>query len=178
MTSDWECLKAARNGDEEAWLILSKRYKRKLINMTALITGCEETAQDLTQDTFCRLLNAKVKNYAGSFQAYIATIAYRLALKARYRMIRNRNIEEVEIADESSNPAEEIIRSQENRLIFQTVNSLEEGHRDVLILRFYGGLNYEEIATAIGIPIGTVKSRIFYAVKSCRQKLKEKGVIG
>jgi RNA polymerase sigma factor (sigma-70 family) len=56
------------------------------------------------------------------------------------------------------------------------MQSLSDDQREILALRYFGGHSYEEIARITGIPIGTVKSRIFYAIKTCREKLTERGV--
>jgi len=53
-------------------------------------------------------------------------------------------------------------------MVASAINNLDNAHRDILLLRFYAGLSYDEIAVLLDIPLGTVKSRIFYAVKSCR----------
>jgi RNA polymerase sigma-70 factor (ECF subfamily) len=61
--------------------------------------------------------------------------------------------------------------------VARALRTLDAEHRDVLVLRFYGGYSYEEIAKIVEAPLGTVKSRIFYAVKSCRETLQQKGVL-
>jgi len=69
------------------------------------------------------------------------------------------------------------VRDETDRLIVRAIHMLAIEHREVLTLRFFGGHSYEEIARMMEIPIGTVKSRIFYAMKTCREKLKEQGVL-
>jgi RNA polymerase sigma-70 factor (ECF subfamily) len=53
---------------------------------------------------------------------------------------------------------------------------LSNEQREILALRYFGGHSYEEIAEITEVPIGTVKSRIFYAIKVCQEKLRERGV--
>jgi len=56
------------------------------------------------------------------------------------------------------------------------MQSLPADQREILALRFFGGHRYEEIARITEVPIGTVKSRIFYAIKTCRETLRNQGV--
>ncbi len=177
MLSDWDYFDRARNGDEIAWKILYNKYYKLLLKITLLITGSIDTAKDLVQETFIRMINIRLKNRDGSFKSYIATTAYRLALKAKEYSKRNNGLDNVEIPDETSSPLETIIKTESDKIIVGLINSLPDNQRDILILRLYGEQSYEEIARLLKLPLGTVKSRIFYAVKLCRKKLTEKGIM-
>jgi RNA polymerase sigma-70 factor (ECF subfamily) len=176
MTDDWHCLALAHGGDEVAWRVLFQRYYPVLLRMASCITGSRDTAHDLAQESFVRLLRARANHQSGSFRAYLTTITYRLALKERKRQSSKHELETVPLADDSPSPLELAIQNETDRLIFRAIQSLPGEQREILALRFFGGHSYEEVAHITGIPIGTVKSRIFYAVKSCREKLKEQGV--
>lgn len=177
MMSDWECLELARKGDETAWHRLIERHNPQLIKMTLLITGSMDAARDLAQETFVRLFHHGVKHSAGSFKAYLSTIAYRLALKEKKRAARNRDLNHVNPADDAPTPLEAVLQKERDYHLVRVINSLEEHHRNILILRFYGENTYEEIARITNLPLGTVKSRIFYGVKTCQKKLREKGIL-
>lgn len=116
-------------------------------------------------------------NQDGNFKSYITTIAFRLALKEKSRLSRSMEINDTYYVDSSSSPIEKQIIEENQKHIFQAITSLSEQQRDILVLRFYGEHSYEEISEITQLPLGTVKSRIFYAVKACRGKLKEKGVL-
>jgi len=75
MTDDWECLIAARGGDEHAWRVLFERHYPMLVRMISYITGSLETAQDLAQESFVRLLRAEIRHHDGSFKSFLSTIA-------------------------------------------------------------------------------------------------------
>lgn len=177
MISDWEILLDARKGNESACKTLFEKHYRLLVRMAALITGSIDTAKDVTQETFVRLLNRRIKHTKGNFKTYVTTIAFRLALKEKKRSNRNLKIGNHELLDVAVTPAENQINKDNNKHIYKTIISLPENQKEILILRFYGGISYEEIAAILEVPIGTVKSRIFYAVKACRENLKELGVI-
>jgi RNA polymerase sigma-70 factor (ECF subfamily) len=176
MTDDWRCLELARAGDEIAWRVLFDRHYPPLVKMASCITGSLETAQDLAQESFVRLLHVEIRYRDGSFKSFLSTIAYRLALKERKRHNSDRKLDPVLIADGSLSPLELAIRDETDRIIVRVIQSLSIEHREILILRYFGGHSYEEISQITEVPIGTVKSRIFYAIKICQEKLKEQGV--
>jgi RNA polymerase sigma-70 factor (ECF subfamily) len=176
MTDDWQCLDLARGGDEIAWRDLFQRHYPSLVRMASCITGSLDTAHDLAQESFVRLLRVDIRHRNGSFKSYLATIAYRLALKERKRQGSNDGPGPLSIADDAPSPLELAIQNETDRIIVRVMQSLSDDQREILALRYFGGHSYEEIARITGIPIGTVKSRIFYAIKTCREKLTERGV--
>jgi RNA polymerase sigma-70 factor, ECF subfamily len=176
MNDDWRCLELAREGDEIAWRVLFQRHYPSLVRMASCITGSLDTAHDLAQESFVRLLHVDIRHRNGSFKSYLGTIAYHLALKERDRHSSNRDLDTVPIADDSPSPLELAIQNETDRIIVRVLQSLSNEQREVLALRYFGGHSYEEIAQITGIPIGTVKSRIFYAIKICQEKLRARGV--
>ena len=123
------------------------------------------------------MITISIKHQDGNFKSFVTTIAYRLALKERSRLQRNKHIFSNEHVDSTPSPIEIQIREEQRMLLFKTISNLPEQQRDILVLRFYGELSYERIAETTQLPIGTVKSRVFYAVKACRNILKGKGVL-
>jgi RNA polymerase sigma-70 factor (ECF subfamily) len=173
---DWDCLDLAHGGDENAWRDLFERHYPSLVRMTSSITGSVETGHDLAQESFVRLLHVRIRHHTGTFKSFLSTIAYRLALKERSRHDSHPPSDSALIADSSPSPLELAIRDDTDRIIFQVIQSLSAEHREILTLRLIGGQSYEEIASLTGVPIGTVKSRMFYAVKICREMMKQRGV--
>jgi RNA polymerase sigma-70 factor (ECF subfamily) len=173
---EWRCLDLARQGDETSWRFLFHRHYQPLVRMTFCITGSLDAAKDLAQESFVRLLRVKIRHHEGSFSAYLSTIAYRLALKERNRRFSACDSEAGDFADGELSPLEQVIRDETQRVIFSVMQSLSIDHREILALRFFGGHSYEEIARITNVPIGTVKSRIFCAIKTCRERLQNKGV--
>jgi RNA polymerase sigma-70 factor (ECF subfamily) len=173
---DWQCLETAQGGDEKAWRDLFDRHYPSLVKMISCITGSIAAGHDLAQESFVRLLHARITHRSGTFKSFLSTIAYRLALKERSRHNSHPPSDSALIADNSPSPLELAIRDETDRIIFQVIQSLSAEHREILTLRFIGGQSYEEIASITEVPIGTVKSRMFYAVKISREMLKERGV--
>ena len=177
MKPEWENFIRAQKGDSDAWRASLERHQPRLTALALFITGSAATANDVVQETFVRALEAKIKRTTGTVMGYLATIAYRLALKEAKRVRRNVRLNELVLVDYSHNPLESILANERDRLVVQAVRALNPDQRDVLVLRFYGGHSYEEIADILQIPLGTVKSRIFHAVKNCREILRQKGAL-
>ncbi len=177
MTSDWEYLGRARNGEKEAWRLLFERHYEALVRMSALITGSIDAASDIAQEAFTRLLNDRNEHHGGSFKAYLSTIAFHLALKERARSRRAGEVGERESPDDSPTPLQFLVKREAQRHLVEVLHRLPDRYRETIVLRFYGEQSYEEMAETLGVPIGTVKSRIFYAVKECRKRMKKRGVL-
>jgi len=173
---DWRCLELARTGDENAWREIFRRHYPALVKITSSMAGSVEAGHDIAQEAFVRLLGARINHHEGTLKSFLATTAYRLAVKETHRLRLFRRQEPELMAEESPSPLETLVKDETDRLILRAVQRLPAGQREILTLRFFGGCSYEEIARTTGVPLGTVKSRIFYAVKACREKLKEQGV--
>jgi RNA polymerase sigma-70 factor (ECF subfamily) len=144
--------------------------------MAFLICGSRESAADCVQEAFVRLAHSPPPHERGSFGGYLTTVVYRLAIKEWYRQRRRIEWGKREVEDESELPGEDVFRGEEQRMAVSAIRSLDEVHRIVLVLRFYGQHSYSEIAELTHVPEGTVKSRLFYAIRECREFLKKKGV--
>ena len=177
MIPDWELITRARGGDESAWTALIARHRSRLLKLSLLMTGDPQSADDVVQDTFVRLLDYGEEKRGKSFAALASTVAYRFALTERQRSAKQNSLDSANSQDLSPSPLESVLRNERDRELVQALLGLDDAHRDTLILRFYGEHSYEEIARLTGAPLGTVKSRIFYAVKQCRGHLTTKGLI-
>jgi RNA polymerase sigma-70 factor (ECF subfamily) len=173
MSLDWTLVQRARDGDESAWRELIDRHRPRLMKLAMLITGELSAAEDAVQETFIRLLRYGEERERGSFATLASTIAYRFALKERSRENKRASLEGFDKADDSASPLEAVLNREQDRQLVQVLFSLDESHRNILILRFYGEHDYDTISKLTGLPLGTVKSRIFYAVKRCRELLNE-----
>ena len=177
MKSDWENLLDAKRGDDESADYIFNKYYHPLVRMTMLITGSIDSAKDIVQETFIRLVKKKIKQKEGNFKSYLTTIAYRLALKEKYRKRKTIGLDSIIEKGYSDVPALKQEQFEMQKIVFDTIQNLEENKKEILVLRFYGNHSYEEIAEITGVPLGTVKSRIFYAVKECGVKLREKEIL-
>ena len=176
-SDEWKLLDRARRGSEACWKKLVEMFYPPLMRMTFLITGSMEATQDVVQESFIKLLYLKPKHQQGQLNAYLSTIVYRSALKERRRLLNHVNLDNIDAVDHSSNPMSLVLKEERERLIFQAIEALDDVHREVLVLRFYGEHSYDEIAQIMDLPLGTVKSRVFYAVRKCREDLQKRGLL-
>ncbi len=177
MSNEWERFDRAQNGDSAAWDELLGRHQSRLAALALLITGSSVAADDIVQETFLRAFQSRIRHRRGTVHGYLTTIAYRLALKEKQREKRNIGIEHANARARNSNPLDEILTSERDRSIAEAIHTLNEDHRNAMVLRFYGDHDYNDIARLLDIPPGTAKSRVFHAVSKCRKILKEKGII-
>lgn len=167
-------LRRAQKGDERAWRDLIARFERPVHALIwRLLAGrAQHRAEDLTQETFVRVLRALPGfDPAGKarLSSWILTIATRLALNELRRPDHRTLAAEPPGHDRADAPLE---RQRLGAAIARAVAALPEGQRAVLVLREYHGLDYEEIAAALELDVGTVSSRLTRARAALRAALE------
>jgi RNA polymerase sigma-70 factor (ECF subfamily) len=170
---DQSLVAACRAGDTQAFGVLVRRYQDRLFPTVLRLTGHEEDAYDLLQDAFLRAYQ-KLGHFQGhsSFYTWIYRIAVNLALSGRRK--RRPVAERIEPADDPrhSDPSLPLERAERDARIQVALNALAADHRAVVVLKDLDGLRYEEIATILGIPVGTVRSRLHRARGELRDRLR------
>jgi RNA polymerase sigma-70 factor (ECF subfamily) len=186
--SDEQLFQRYMDGDAELFRVLVERYEPRIQGFLRKRLNDEERVQDLTQDTFLRIHRAR-DSYDPSrkFSTWIHTIANNL-LKNEFRN-RSRRRETVfselrpdtsssgapsrpvEFEAHGADPEREAYRSELRDAIDTAIDRMDEHHRVPFVMREVDDLSYEEIAEAIGIPVGTVKSRLNRARSSFRMLL-------
>lgn len=155
-------------GDLSALRELVARYERGLYNFLVRYTGDAHLAEDLFQDTFLRLVERSERfDPERGFRPWLFSIAANLARDAcRRREVRARPVGEEMLVERSEpeGPDVEAERREEMELVRLTLAKLPEDARSMVLLHFYQGLRYREIAEMLGVPVGTVKSRVHWAV--------------
>jgi RNA polymerase sigma-70 factor, ECF subfamily len=158
--SDETLITAVNHGDTAAFEALYHRYRDWVVHMAFRFTGDRDLALDILQETFLYFskkfpgfrLTAKLTTFL-----YPAVRNYSIAARRkRERFVSDEAIAETPAPAESGSDLREVLAQ------------LPEEHREVLLLRFVEGLSMEEIGAAVRIPVGTVKSRLHYVLKSLR----------
>jgi RNA polymerase sigma-70 factor, ECF subfamily len=174
---DTEALvKRCQRGDRLAIEVLIRRYQNYVFRLCYLVMHNEQDAEDMTQETFIRAFRALPRfeiREGTSLEAWL----YRIAVNACRSRMRRKWYQVLPWPDPapqmSSEPDEQperlVLLGEQRDEILAAIDSLGEKHRLVVILRYYAGLSNEEIAEALNIPSGTVRSRLYVA----RQRLKE-----
>ena len=173
---DEELFELYQSGDEAAFAQIVQRYEPLIAGFLHKRLKDEERVQDLTQDTFLRVHRARDRyDSARKFSTWIYTIASNL-LKNEYRNRSRRRETAFSELREESGPAravefesehpdpEQLAYEGELRTAIETaIENLDDHHRIPFVMREVEDRTYEEISDAIGVPVGTVKSRLFRA---------------
>jgi RNA polymerase sigma-70 factor, ECF subfamily len=160
------CLK----GDARAWETLVQSHTKRIYNMAYHYTARFEVAEELTQDIFLKVYQ-NLRNFRpemGSLQNWIMRVARNLIID-HYRSNRREKTvagsEELEALDfpqdgKDSNPYENLFLKEKAQHLMDHIQKLTPELKEAVVLRDIQGLAYQEIADMLGIPEGTVKSRI------------------
>jgi RNA polymerase sigma factor (sigma-70 family) len=173
MISDEELFRQWQKGNAEALETLVQRYHRVLLAYLYRLVGHAQIAEDLLQETFVRLVReAQSYHYPRPFAPWLYTIAHNLALNEHASAYR-RHIELGQPLPETPtshlDPSELVERWDQHDELQKALVSLSFEQREVLSLRFGQEMSVKEVAHLLGIPVGTVKSRTFQALRILRQ---------
>lgn len=166
--ADHDLIDAVNRGDAGAFEALYRRHRDWVANLAFRFAGDHALALDVLQETFLYFLK-KFPGFALTCQlrSFLYPAVRNLALAARRKAerLQSEDGELPELEAPAPAPAGDTVRDQ----LAAVVSALPETHREVLLLRFVDGLNLNEIAEALEIPLGTVKSRLHNALESLRQ---------
>ena len=184
--SDQTLVQRVQNGDQQAFTLLVAKYQRRIFRLISRFVSDPATAEDIAQETFLRAYRA-IGRFRGDSQFY--TWLYRIAVNTAKRSAldgaRSPVLQENATfpQDEETFPKQEQLSSMDtpdavmaSREIADTVNAamdaLPEELRTAIVLREIDGMSYDEIAQAMGCPVGTVRSRIFRAREAIARQLR------
>jgi RNA polymerase sigma-70 factor (ECF subfamily) len=167
---DEELVQACRDGDGPAWETLVKRHQNRVLNLAYQFTGDRDEAWDLAQEIFVRLyLRLDRYDRDRPFGSWFASLARNLCID-HYRSRRERQrsatvaLEEAErIPCPSPAPDRRLEQREQRAMILGALDTLSATSREAIVLKDLQEMTLEEIAQALGLPLGTVKSRIFRA---------------
>lgn len=169
-------IRRCQRGDALAIEVLIRRYQHYVYRLCYLVMRNEQDAEDMTQETFIRAFRALPRfeiRQGTSFEAWL----YRIAVNACRSRMRRKWYQVLPwpepapqmVAEPDEQPERQMIQGEQRDRILEAIDCLGEKHRLVVILRYYAGLTNEEIARALDIPSGTVRSRLHIA----RQRLRD-----
>ena len=172
-----------RNGNEAAFNQLVDRYQSKVFTTLFLIVKDQDVAEDLLQDVFVKVihtLNSDKYNEEGKFQPWLLRIAHNLAIdhfrKAkRYPTILLEDgsnlLNSLKFASASSEQQQ--IKEETVVWVRNLIDELPEAQKEVVIMRHYLDLSFQEIAEQTGVSINTALGRMRYALNHIRKKMKQ-----
>jgi RNA polymerase sigma-70 factor (ECF subfamily) len=182
--SDERLVELSLDGDEDAFGILVRRYQRRLTAFLSQLVGDIELARELSQEAFVRAWSALERfNPKYRFSTWLFRIAHNLGidqLRRRrlqttplYRTDSEGDEVEVVVPDLDKDPLGHL----ENRALAselrEVIDGLRPEYRELVLLRHFGGLSYQEIADFTEMPLGTVKNKLFRAHSVLRRALTD-----
>lgn len=179
-----ELIQKSKHGDSDAFEMLITPLMQGIISHAYMMFQNREDAFDMAQETFVKaFIKIGTFNEQSSFKTWIYKILTNVCLdELRKRKRRAQTISltiddddtkqtMLDIEDNSSNPQHNAEKNELRKAIVDAIGELEYEYRTAIILRELEGMNYNEIASTLGISLGTVKSRINRARNQLREKL-------
>lgn len=187
--NDEQILERARDGDPDAFGEIVRRWEQKIFALSVGMLGSPEDARDATQETFVSAFR-NLRGFRG--EAKVSSWLHRIAVNqciTRQRRTRVRpetGIEdELEARGESflatpsrSSPALSVEASERAKAVRKAVAALPPELREVVVMKEFEELTFQEIADALQVPLSTVKSRLYTALKQLRMRLEKHGTEG
>ncbi|HXV76374.1 MAG TPA: sigma-70 family RNA polymerase sigma factor [Candidatus Polarisedimenticolaceae bacterium] len=166
MTDVARLLERCRRGDDLAWETLVRRYQSRVYAVAYHYVREADEARDVAQEIFVRVYQKLDSfDHSSNFLAWLM----RLARNACIDRLRRRAArppasdlpigESIEVESTEPDPEEHARRESERRLLHRALAGMSEANREMILLREIQGLKLEEIASMLGLPLGTVKSR-------------------
>ena len=183
MSDEQAMARVQADDDAQAFSQLVRRWEPAIQRLCTRMLGDEHRGEDIAQETFARLF-AKRKEYQP--KAKLSTFLWRMALNLCYDELRRRKrrpegpLDEDQLEQVAEHPSFKVIapgadvlllEREQGELVREAVLHLSEAYRSVVILRHFENLKFREIAEVLGIPEGTVKSRMAEALSKLHQSL-------
>jgi len=165
---DESAIEKCRNGEQDAFRYLVERYQRQAVSHATAILGNREDALDAAQEAFIDAFRA-LQNFDTQrpFYPWFYVLLRNRCYKVAARKRETESVDETVIVElNSTRPREEVLALEEALL------SLDREDREIVTLKYFDGLSYEELADHLQIPKGTVMSRLFHARRKLQTKLK------
>jgi RNA polymerase sigma-70 factor (ECF subfamily) len=178
--NDTQIIERTLGGEPDAFNVLVRRWERHIYGLSLRMLGRDEEARDATQETFLSAYR-NLSKFRG--EAKFSSWIYRIALNICNTRLRSRtknaiSIEEqyesvgFEIADETEDLGSGIQQEQITRYVRRALQALPAEMRQVIIMKEYEGLKFAEIAEILGIPISTVKTRMYTGLNELKKRLE------
>jgi len=163
-----DLIRRSRTGDDRAFAALSHKYKNLVYKTAYLMLGDADEAEDVLQEVFVQVYKSlpTYQPSKGAFTTWLHRITVNCCLNWRRKRRFFVPLDKVRI----SAPSPE--GRMEEEAVWQAVSRLSGKLRAVVVLRYYWGLPYAEIAHILDIPLGTVKSRLNLALRTLRKELE------
>ena len=174
---DPDVVRDVRQGDREAFAQLVHKYQGRLFGLVLMMVRDRARAEEVTQDAFVRAYT-HIDQYdtARPFYPWLATIAVRLAqnwLRQHGRTVRREGLSLESAEEPGAMPGvlASLIVDERSRALWQAVSELTSGERTAVILYYRDEMSVRDIAQALGVSSGTIKTLLFRARRHLRERL-------
>jgi RNA polymerase sigma-70 factor (ECF subfamily) len=173
-----------QKGDKHAFDLLINKYQHRIVSLVSRYVSDHSEALDVSQEAFIKAYRA-IGKFRGDSAFY--TWLYRIAINTAKNWLvaqkRRPPASDIDAADaeqydmdsrlkDKGTPENELLRDEIKRMVYNTIEQLPVDLRTAIMLREMEGMSYEDIATTMDCPIGTVRSRIFRAREAIDEKLR------
>ncbi len=161
---------AVRNGDLKAASMLFDRYNKRIFNFLATMTSDRDTAEDLTQNVFFRLIKYRNSFREDSrFQPWIYQIA-RNVFSDHYRTNKTsgKNIDVDVVSDNIAEPEETRSQDEKEALLYTCLSKLSDEERELLVLTRFQHMKYEEVAVIMETTVANIKVKVHRTIAKLR----------
>ena len=179
--SDAELVSLYQSNNDRAFKVLLNRYKTKVYSTIYFIVKDRDLADDLTQDVFCKVIDTirgGRYNENGKFQQWVVRVAHNLAIdhyrkNKKYQMVReDEDFELFNLLPISVESAEKTLENKEtHKMLRKLIRQLPFEQKQVLLMRHFAGMTFQEIADMTGVSINTALGRMRYALINLRKML-------
>ena len=177
MDNEKALIQRAQKGNHDAFAALVDEHQRYVYNLALRVVKDENEAPDLTQETFVRAWTA-LPNFKG--QSQFRTWLYRIVTNLCYNRLPNLRRSLNDLGDDVmedipetnfNSPASEFESNETRQHLKEAIQGLDANYQLLITLRYQNELSYEEIASTLNLPLGTVKTGIFRAKEQLRKSL-------
>ncbi len=174
---DMELVVLAQQGNQQSFAKLMERYRDSIYFMVLKMVHNRDDAEDLTQEAFSKAFNS-LRNYSAEYA--FSTWLFKIATNNCIDFIRKKRLQTtsldsstitneegesptIAVADYNPNPEQSIIKEQRAARIREVIEKLSPKYKQLIEMRYFDELSYEEIAAQLDLPLGTVKAQLFRA---------------
>jgi RNA polymerase sigma-70 factor (ECF subfamily) len=178
--SDTQLIERTLGGEPDAFNMLVRRWERQIYGLTLRMLGRDEEARDATQETFLSAYR-NLSKFRGEakFSSWIYRIALNICntrLRGRARNVisldEQREATGFELAADTEDLGNHIQQEQVTRAVRRALQGLPAEMRQVIVMKEYEGLKFAEIADILGLPVSTVKTRMYTGLSELRKRLE------
>ena len=187
LTPDSKLVSDYINGNETSLEILIKRHQQRLFSFIYSKVKDRDITEDIFQDTFIKVIRTLKKgnyNEEGKFLPWVVRISHNLIIdyfRKSNRMPKFRNTDEFDIfsvlGDDVLNAEKKIIKEQIHADVRELINELPEEQKEVLVMRIYNDMSFNEISENTGVSINTALGRMRYALINLRKLIEKNKII-